>query len=76
MSLLEFVRPERICIVDSNGTIVRLNDQNRTELRFDASERLRARRMLNSMNKGHADCRVVNGRGPFRLLPLIEQGRV
>lgn len=66
MSILGFERPERLCIVDKNGTIVRLNDKDRTELRFDASERLRARRIMKDLNN-YPDSLL----GPYRLLPLI-----
>jgi hypothetical protein len=65
--ILEFAKPDRICIVDRNGTIVRLNDSNRTELRFDASERVRARRILNRLNTYQPKSEI----GPFRLLPLV-----
>lgn len=65
--MLAFEKPERICIVDRNGTIVRLNDSKRTELRFDASERVRARRILNRLNTYQPKSDI----GPFRLLPLI-----
>lgn len=71
MSLLGFDKPERICIVNDNGSIVRLNDRNRTELRFYASDRARARVILGRLNKEHATGIIVGG--PFRLIPLIEQ---
>lgn len=64
--ILQFEKPDRICIVDSNGTIVRLNDRNRTELRFDACERVIARSILDRLNHD----RSTQG-GPFRLIPLV-----
>ena len=73
---LEFERPERLCIVDNNGSIVRLNDRQRTELRFDASQRQRARRILDELNAYHAQCLTVGGRGPYRMLPLIGENPI
>lgn len=71
MSLLGFEKPERLCIVDRNGTIVRLNDRNRTELRFDACDRARARRVLDRLNFQYGA--GIASRGPYQLIPLIEQ---
>ena len=71
--IFEFDKPERICIVNNNGTIVRLNNSLRTELRFDASYRAKARKLLDRLNASHAKGAIKGG--PFRLIPLIGEER-
>lgn len=58
-------KPERICIVDQGGVIVQLRDRNRTWMKFDASERPRAEKLLRALMAG--------GRESLRIIPLIEQ---
>jgi hypothetical protein len=74
--ILPFEKPDRICIVDRDGKIVKLNDRDKTVLRFDASERKRARRILANLNGGWRQ--ALTGPGPYRMLPLLgsmpEQG--
>lgn len=70
--ILKFDKPERICITDQGGSIVRLNDKNRTELCFYACDRPRARRILDKLNDGP----FRGATGPYRLVPLIGEDDV
>jgi hypothetical protein len=63
---------ERICIVDRNGCIVRLNDKRRTVCRFMAHERPRAERICESLNT----YRPQSLGAPFRIIDLIGEPRV
>lgn len=67
--ILQFEKPEHICIVNGAGDIVRLNDQQRTWLKFDASDRAKARRICAQLNSDGA-------RGPYRLIPLIGEPKL
>ncbi len=68
MSVLGFDKPDRICIVDRNGSIVRLNDRNRTWCRFDACERKWARKILDALNLYPV---TPTGLAPYRMLTLL-----